>query len=258
MNQIWAISKGALFRQIENGLFVVQFAHNKDRTKVLDGRPWTFDQHSVMLDEVKGNQQPSDIVLTHCPFWIRFYNLPLNSRTLGDVRTIAGKFGEVMEVERDGVVWDKSVRARVMLNIMKPLRRFVRIRNKEGNIVSIEVKYERLPTFYYACGEIGHIKRDCEKVAEEDKDSDKQWGSWLRASPRKGRIKMNEEAKSFLNSSKTLSMASKEKAHPNKQYDQVENHVTEVVNPIQKSPEEGVFRLHGGAIEWRKMVRMKS
>ncbi|KAL2941144.1 Proline--tRNA ligase [Bienertia sinuspersici] len=160
MNHIWAISKGALFRQIENGLFVVQFAHNKDRTKVLDGRLWTFDQHLVMLDEVKGNQQPSDI-----------------SHPLGDVRTIAGKFGEVIEVERDGVVWDKSVRARVILNIMKPLRRFVRIRNKEGNIVSIEVKYERLPTFCYACGEIGHIERDCEKVAEEDKDSDKQWGS---------------------------------------------------------------------------------
>ena len=52
MNQIWTISKHALFRPIENGLFVVQFASCRDKMKVLDGCPWTFDQHLVMLQEI--------------------------------------------------------------------------------------------------------------------------------------------------------------------------------------------------------------
>lgn len=39
MNQIWAISKGAIFRPIENNLFAVQFAHARDRAKILDGSP---------------------------------------------------------------------------------------------------------------------------------------------------------------------------------------------------------------------------
>lgn len=38
MNQIWAISKDALFRSIENGLFVIQFAKGHDKSKVLEGR----------------------------------------------------------------------------------------------------------------------------------------------------------------------------------------------------------------------------
>ena len=47
MNQVWSISKGALFRSIENDLFAVQFANMRDKSKVLSGRPWTFDQTLV-------------------------------------------------------------------------------------------------------------------------------------------------------------------------------------------------------------------
>lgn len=37
----------------------------------------------------------------------------------------------------------------------------------------IEFEYERLPTFFFASGVIGHIERDCLHVSEEIKD-DKQ------------------------------------------------------------------------------------
>lgn len=43
MNRIWAISKDALFRTIEHGLFVIKFATLRDKKKVMEGRPWTFD-----------------------------------------------------------------------------------------------------------------------------------------------------------------------------------------------------------------------
>lgn len=56
LNKIWAISKSALFRQIENGLFVVQSASLRDKNKVLNGRPWTFDNHLVMLEEIEGGR----------------------------------------------------------------------------------------------------------------------------------------------------------------------------------------------------------
>lgn len=204
MNEVWAISKGALFRPIENDLFVVQFASLRDKNKVLAGRPWTFDQNLMLLNEIDGSAQPSNISLTHCPFWVRLYNLPMDSRTENRIKLIGGGLGRVLEVDYDGVGWDKSARLKVLLDITKPLRRIQQIRSKEGQVVVIDIKYERLPNFCYACGKLGHIERDCLLLVEEDNGGDKQWGSWLRASPRRGRIKMAEEVKAFKSCARKL------------------------------------------------------
>lgn len=121
LNQIWSISNGALFRAIENGLFVVQFANQRDKTKVMPGRPWTFDQHLVLLNEIEGTQQPSNITLKFRPFWVRLYNMPMGSRSERHVRLIGGSLGEVLEVDHDGVRWDKFARVRVLLDVIKSL-----------------------------------------------------------------------------------------------------------------------------------------
>ncbi|XP_048496311.1 uncharacterized protein LOC125495591 [Beta vulgaris subsp. vulgaris] len=207
LNQIWAISNGALFRSIENGFFVVQFANLRDKTKVLNGRPWTFDQNLILLSEIEGELQPSNMSLTLCPFWLRIYNLPMAYRTEKHIKMIANSMGEVLEYDSDGILWDKSARIRVLLDVTKPLRRIQRISLKKGEPVMVEIKYERLPTFCYVCGIIGHIERDCWVHQEEEKEIEKQWGSWLRASPRKGRIKMEEETRAFLSCARNLTFA---------------------------------------------------
>ena len=207
MNQIWALSKGALFRAIENDLFVVQFAHRRDKEKVLSGRPWTFDQNLVMLNDIDGTQQPSSIEMTMCPFWIRLYNLPMGCRSEKHIRLVAGGVGEVVEVDTDGVVWDTSARVRVIADVSKPLRRMQTITTSKGSAL-IEIKYERLPTFCYGCGIIGHIERDCLVTEEEEAPNENQWGSWLRASPRRGRQRLEDEAKKFLSCARVLSFGS--------------------------------------------------
>lgn len=204
LNQIWSLTKDGLFRQIENGLFVIQFAVEKDKSKVMEGRPWTFDNNLVLLEEIDGSSQPSNIPMQWCPFWLRLYNLPMNSRSERAVRAIGGCLGDVMEVESDGIAWDKSARLKVRIDITKPLRRIQKIKARGGEVAMIEIKYERLPTFCYECGIIGHIERDCQMEKEEEDVEEKQWGTWLRASPRRGRLKMMEESKAFLRSNRKL------------------------------------------------------
>lgn len=80
LNQIWAISKGVLVRPIENGIFIVQFSMARDKSKVLDGRPWTFDNNLVLLDSIEGSVQPSNILLNKSLFRICMYNLPMDCR----------------------------------------------------------------------------------------------------------------------------------------------------------------------------------
>ena len=205
MNQIWAISKDALFRPIEHGLFVVQFATYRDKVKVMTGRPWTFDQHLVMMNDIDKGLQPSDIALDWCPFWVRLYNLPLDYRTEHHIRMIGSSIGEVLEVESDGILWDRSARVKLLLNITKPLRRILKVRNSKGLVVMVEIKYERLPIFCYVCGVLGHMERDCTDGVEEEGREEKQWGAWLKASPRRGGLKKQEEVNRFLSCSRKLS-----------------------------------------------------
>lgn len=70
--------------------------------------------------------------------------------------------GEVLEIESDGVAWDRASRVRILIDVTQPLRRIQKISMKNGEMVLIENKYElRLPTFCYSCGIMGHIEWDC-------------------------------------------------------------------------------------------------
>lgn len=68
MSQAWGVSKNVIIRAIETCLFVFQFFHWRDKEKVLDDRPWCFDQHLLALNEITGNEQPSQVPLSCSPF----------------------------------------------------------------------------------------------------------------------------------------------------------------------------------------------
>ncbi|KMT03039.1 hypothetical protein BVRB_8g196010 [Beta vulgaris subsp. vulgaris] len=131
----------------------------------------------------------------------------LHRRSANHVRLVAGSVGEIVEQESSGVLWDTSARVRVIVDISKPLRRVQKISLGRSEAL-IEIKYERLPTFCYVCGRIGHIERDCLELGEEERGEERQWGSWLRASPRRGRQKIEEEAKKFLSCARNISFES--------------------------------------------------
>lgn len=74
---------------------------------------------------------------------------------------MGGCLSDVMEV-------DTSARVCIFMDVKKPLRRVQRVSVKQGVSALIEYKYERLPTFCYGCGLIGHIERDCPMRQVED------------------------------------------------------------------------------------------
>uniref|UniRef100_A0A803MR74 CCHC-type domain-containing protein n=1 Tax=Chenopodium quinoa TaxID=63459 RepID=A0A803MR74_CHEQI len=186
--------------------------HWRDKENVLDGALWNFDNQLLLLKEIHGDEQPESIEIKHCPFWIRLYNLPLDSRSDEDVRKIAEEIGNVTTVESDELGWDKSRRVRVVVDITKPLRRIQKIRNKKGAITTVQFKYERLSTFCFLCGILGHTEKDCTNVEEDEECDEKPWGLWLRASPRKGRVRLKEEVSKLKSSAKTLNFTHKPRA----------------------------------------------
>lgn len=97
-------------------------------------------------------------------FWARIYELPLKLRSnemAEKLGNLLGKFVEVdsKECNRLGsFLWVKAT-----IDLRKPLKRGTVIKY-QGKNLRIYFKYERLPTFCFVCGKLGHQIKDCEEM----------------------------------------------------------------------------------------------
>ena len=94
LRMIWKLNKGVQISKIENETYMVEFSDKKDKKKVLEMSPWSFEKQLILLQEFKGEQAPKKISLTRSPFWIQIHNLPLKSRTRETGRAIGTMIGE--------------------------------------------------------------------------------------------------------------------------------------------------------------------
>ena len=204
MAQVWAVSKRLVIRLIGPNLFLFQFFHWRDKEKVMEGRPWCFDNQLLVLNEVVGTEKPSEVILTHSPFWIRIKDLPFNCRSTAICKTIASNLGYVVEIEDDTINLDNYRRVRIMMDVTKPLCRFQNIKGCDGRVTKVTFAYERLPFFCFLCGMIGHGEKECSNVDDEDDERSMGWGKYLRATPRKGTQRRLEEIEEVKASRRVL------------------------------------------------------
>ncbi|PPR99732.1 hypothetical protein GOBAR_AA20934 [Gossypium barbadense] len=97
------------------------------------------------------------------PFWLRVYNLPLEFMDRQMAVDVGNALGELVAIDwkdRFGG-WTEFIRIKVKIDILKLLRRVVRIIDKDGGEKIGVIKYERLPDFCYVCGLIGHTLKMC-------------------------------------------------------------------------------------------------
>ncbi|KAK7847130.1 hypothetical protein CFP56_007131 [Quercus suber] len=72
------------------------------------------------------------------------------------------------------------MRVRVDLPLDKPLRRGANIVTLEGEKTWVTFRYERLPTFCFQYGWLGHNEKHCQRQPQTS-NSAKQYGEWMRA-----------------------------------------------------------------------------
>ena len=86
---------------------------------------------------------------------------------------------------------------RVDLPIDKPLRRGGYVTNMDGERCWVSSKYERLPTFCFTCGKIGHDEKHCGTMIEKQ-PLEWQYREWIRVG---GTSKGTNEGSKALGSS---------------------------------------------------------
>ncbi|XP_050229323.1 uncharacterized protein LOC126678468 [Mercurialis annua] len=207
----WRLAKGFNMRDVGDNLFICEFFSKVDRAKILREGPWHFDKQLILLEPVKGNMQPNNLLLTGCPIWVRIYDLPLNCRGKAAVEKIGSKIGKVEERDDDsGGDWNRYSRIRVVIDTNKPLMRGMTAINPLGEKVWISFKYERVHNYCYWCGMLDHVEAECEDKPEQTDFSEWPYGPILRATPRRrklmgSRMYMGSGSRSWENQSKSTS-----------------------------------------------------
>lgn len=67
---VWAPTHGLVIKTLSPNLYALQFFHWRDMMKVLEGRPWCFDNILILLKEADGEEQPDQVTLHQSPFWV--------------------------------------------------------------------------------------------------------------------------------------------------------------------------------------------
>lgn len=63
------------------GLIIFSFERTKDKDWVMSNQPWHFDGSLFAIRELLGMEQPSTIEISPECFWVRVYDIPIDTRT---------------------------------------------------------------------------------------------------------------------------------------------------------------------------------
>lgn len=150
-----------------------------DLRKVVEGGPWSFEQATLVFQQLGETEDPYAVDLREMEIWVQAYDIPrgfLSENILTSIGASLGRYIKSDPTNFDGA-WKSFVRVRVAINVEKPLKRRMKIK-REGDAWSwVNFKYERLSSFCFVCGKLGHAESDCSVVYDNpDKEIARAYG----------------------------------------------------------------------------------
>ncbi|KAE8767343.1 hypothetical protein D1007_61343 [Hordeum vulgare] len=186
MRAAWNPAQSVVSRRINPNLFSIQFNCLADWNKAVHQGPLDFNGYALILAEYDGFSNPEKVKLDRLETWCQIHKLPdgvLKNKKF--LKNLAKRIGEVQEVQvtlSNGFVGE-FIRVCVKVDVCKKLTQVVRF-TKSGETEHYLMKFEKLPTFYHACGIMGHWYEEY-RIGEHD-TSKFEWGPFLLAT-RRGR-----------------------------------------------------------------------
>lgn len=117
--------------------------------------------------------------------WLQVYDIPnglFSERTIQNIGKFVGKLVKT-DPSNLNVSWKAYARVRITMDVTKPLKRKMKLKRDGGEWSWVNFKYERLSTFCFVCGLLGHSDRDLGIVyAHPDKEIPKAYGTWVEGS----------------------------------------------------------------------------
>jgi hypothetical protein len=76
MVRIWCVEGKLIFKELQDHIWLFEFSEEKDKKRVLEGQPWSYDRTILVLNDFDVKIAPSQMTFTHTPIWIQIHNMP--------------------------------------------------------------------------------------------------------------------------------------------------------------------------------------
>jgi hypothetical protein len=181
MKVIWNLSKDPICREAGENLFIFQMHCLGDWKKVVHQGPWTFRGWVVLVEDYDGREDPEKVIFKGLYVWAQIHGIPELYRKTEVIDDLACRVGKAKETQMSPKLYHEGnyVRIRVLIDIAKPLMRFVSLSVQGEGRKRLAVKYEKLPFFCKRCRLLGHDHEECGDGMWEAKDL--QYGEWMLA-----------------------------------------------------------------------------
>ena len=174
----WKMGSDLRIVEVGNNVLQFKFGSRCQLEWVEKSGPWNFENNLLLLCRWRKGLTSTNICFSYAPFWVQIWGLPFENMSEEIGKNIGSKIGsDKRALQADQA---KFLRVRMELQIDKPLRRGGYIKNDEGERIWVDFRYERLPTFCFRCGILGHDEKHCQANSLE-LCSDKQYGEWMKA-----------------------------------------------------------------------------
>jgi hypothetical protein len=156
MRPAWGNPVGLILRSVGervDNMFIEEFGTDFDRQKALEGTPWLVGCYAVILQEYDEPLKPSNVSFSTVTMWVRILDLPFGWMNAKRGARVVGLIGEVQKVEADseGKVSGPFLRARVVIDISKPLRRGILLKKDKSSAPRIGLIFSMKTCLSSAC-----------------------------------------------------------------------------------------------------------
>ncbi|KAK1392891.1 DUF4283 domain-containing protein [Heracleum sosnowskyi] len=78
---LWKPGMGVYIKELETNLFLFQFYHEVDVSRVMAGCPWSFNRRALIMRRLKEGENPRNVELNTMELWVQVYDLKVGFMT---------------------------------------------------------------------------------------------------------------------------------------------------------------------------------
>lgn len=159
---LWHMKRNCEVSMVGDNVVLIVFEWEVDAEKVIQGEPWVFNRHLVVLQRYNGTTPINKLSFDSSTFWVQIQNLPFSLMTIEAAISLGETMGVVSKPKDEAEMrGGQFMRVRVAVDVTKPLCCGRTITWDQGRDRWVYFLYERLPNLCYWCGLLLHDDKGC-------------------------------------------------------------------------------------------------